>query len=191
MMVPMSLRPRIRFRWYLLAAFVGLFAAAATYAWLDGPRWRDTSAGPGSSPHFSRDRLTLTTFHGMETKLGEPFTPRIVKWEVASGRKLSELPLNSEGLQGTTTSILPLPDNPRGLGSESFRNSLRRMSYVRDVTEGRKWPDPIAEAQPVIRQPADSAVVDRPRIDESSVDEIVVGIDVRCSVVSNRHPWSK
>ena len=48
-------------------------------------------------PTFSRDGKTLTTFHGLEVNAGHPFTPLIVKWDTASGRKFSEVAVAWEG----------------------------------------------------------------------------------------------
>src|SRR5262245_6235463 len=69
----MPIRPQLHVRRYFLAVSAGLLAAAATCTWPHGPRWRDTSAGPGGVPSFSLDGTTLTTFHWVRPNSGESF----------------------------------------------------------------------------------------------------------------------
>ena len=97
MITLMSLRPRIRLRWYVLGVIAGMCAAFVTYWWLDGPRWRDSSEGPGWDPFFSADGNTLSTFHGVDVSANRPLRPRIVQWDTSIGRKISVVPFEWTG----------------------------------------------------------------------------------------------
>jgi hypothetical protein len=147
MIADMSLRPRIRLRWYILGVVAGMTAAFVTYWWFDGPRWRDRSAGPGHDPHFSSDGNTLTTFHGLEAKPNEEFSPKVVKWDSASGRKLSETPLDWKEplpLSVERLYVSPVPGDAHSLVGTFLADSSRRLSYyVLDESTGQRISGPI------------------------------------------------
>jgi hypothetical protein len=139
--------PPVRWRRYAVELVAGLAAAAGTWAWLDGPVWRSATAGPGSLPYFSRDSRTLSTCHGRELKLGEPFAPRIVRWDVATGRKLAEVPIAWDGPLPTPpewAAVTFLPDDARALVGVVVPKPRRYFVFhVHDAATGKQLVGPV------------------------------------------------
>lgn len=154
-MASMAFRPRIRLRWYALGIVAGMSAAFVTYWWLDSPRWRDSSKGPGTSPHFSNDGSKLTTFHGFDKQPYQPFAPIMVDWDVRSGRKLREIALTWDGPKPAPPDIpvvQALPGDERillGMMVFTGKNQFFRY-YVHRAVDGRKLSGPFESDHPVL-----------------------------------------
>jgi hypothetical protein len=141
-------RHRVLWRRYALAVAAGLAAAAGTWVWLEGPTWRSSAAGPGTLPHFSRDGRTLTTCHGQELKPGAPFAPRLVRWDVATGRMLADVPVAWEGpppAMPEWAAFTFLPDDARVLVGVPLRDPPRHhyVYYTYDAATGQRLAGPV------------------------------------------------
>jgi hypothetical protein len=173
-------------------------AAFVTYWWLDGPRWRDASEGPGWDPYFSPDGSTLVTFHGFDRAPNARFEPRMVRWDVQSGRKLREIPLSWNGRKPAPPDlhvVQALPGDERvllGMMVFTGKNQFLRY-YVHSAVDGRKISGPFESDHWVLSYSQDGrwccASKDKLKglavIDTGTAETVLV-----LSPLADRHPWA-
>ena len=142
--------PPIKCRWLIFAALAGLATAAVAGYWADGPRWPSIAFGPDSSLGFSRDSNELLTFHGLELGPKGELEPRIVRWDVATGRQLGVTPIVWEGPPVVASPGVPnrlyvtrIPGDERLLVGIQIPGPQSCVEYyVHDTATGRKTAGP-------------------------------------------------
>src|SRR5262249_35780817 len=84
----------MKLRNWFLATLAGAIATVGVWLWKDGPHWRHRTDEPGTHPFFSDDASFFYTCHGLKPMPGRDFSPRIIRWETASGQRLDEIPIS-------------------------------------------------------------------------------------------------
>jgi hypothetical protein len=198
MIADMSLRPRIRLRWYVLGVVAGMTATFFTYWWFDGPRWRDSNKGHGNSPHFNIDGSTLTTFHGFDRQPSQPFAPIMVDWDVRSGHKLREIPLSWNGRTPGPPDlhvVQALPGDERILlGMMVFTGKNQIFQYfVHRADDGRKLAGPFESDHWVMSYSNDGHWCRTSRDNHKGLAIIDTGTAetvLRLSPLADCYPWA-